>query len=179
MVCNSKQRYLYSSQTRRATMFQSCPPGDGKESLHFLFLGSAVERSILDKQSVSSITPPCFCCFFVFFSANPKYVGSNPPVPAFLLLFFSAVLLYCCCCTVVNTWWVRGLLVDGFSAVYVLYLCTIRRTAAVQSERVGGLIGTSTTHVAHHSENPRQASYRETSSCAQPIHRLTCLRVEA
>ena len=33
---NAKQRYLYSSQTRRATTFQSFPPGDGKESLHFL-----------------------------------------------------------------------------------------------------------------------------------------------
>ena len=91
---------------------------------------------------------------------NPKCVGSNPPVLVFLLLFFSAVLLYCCC-TVVHTWWVRGLVVvDGF-------ICCVLCFTVVHTHRgwMGGLIGTSTTHVAHHSENPRQASYCETSSC--------------
>ena len=71
--------------------------------------GSAVDRSILDKQSVSS-NPPVFAfllfCFFFFL----LYVSSNPPVSA----FFFFLLLYCCC-TVVHTWWVRGLLlVDEF-----------------------------------------------------------------
>ena len=40
------------SQSRRATIFQSWPPVDGKLSLH-VHVGSTVERSILDKQSVS------------------------------------------------------------------------------------------------------------------------------
>ena len=35
-AANTNQRYMYSSQTRRATAFQSCPPGNGKESLRFL-----------------------------------------------------------------------------------------------------------------------------------------------
>ena len=60
--------------------------------------GSAVERSILDEQSVSS----------------------NPPVYAFWLLFFSAVLL--CCCNIVHTWWVMGgLLVGGWYYYCLLY----------------------------------------------------------
>ena len=93
---NAKQRYLYNSQTRRATTFQSCPPGDGKESLHFLFFfGSAVERSIPDKQCVSSNTPPCLCCFFSFsFLLTPSMLVQIPLSLLFCYHFF--LLLYCC-----------------------------------------------------------------------------------
>ena len=124
LATNTKQRYLYSSQTRRATTFQSYPPGDGKESLPFLLVQRQSARFWTSRASVQ--IPHPVCCFFPVLSSaklNPKYVSSNPPVPAFLLLFFHAVLLHCCC-TVVHTWWVRGWLVDGFFCCAMLYCCT-------------------------------------------------------
>ena len=65
-------------------------------------------------------------------------------------------------------WWIF------FSAVYCALLLLY-----THGGWVGGLIGTSTTHVADHSENPRQASYRKTSINSCPAYTLTCLRVEA
>ena len=46
--------------------------------------GAAVDRSILDKQDVSSIFHPVAAVWlFFFFSANPKVVSLNTPVPLF------------------------------------------------------------------------------------------------
>ena len=114
------------SQIQRATTFLCCPPGYGNQLLHFI-LGSAVERSILDKHSVSS-NPPVHACFF-FFLLLLRFFFSCTRVQIHLSASqFDIFLLSCCtneycCCTVVHTWWVRGCWWwKSFSAVYCALL---------------------------------------------------------
>ena len=61
--------------------------------------GSALEPSILDKQTVSSNTR--LCCFRLF--CFPAVCWLEFSCPCIFYLFFSAVLLYYCCCTIVRT----------------------------------------------------------------------------
>ena len=104
-----------ASQPNSASDDFSKLPSRRRQVITTFHFGSAVERSILDKQSVSSPPPvsAILLFLFVFFSA----VGNFIPLPAFCFHIF---LLYCCtyeycCCTVLRTWWVRGLLlVDEF-----------------------------------------------------------------
>ena len=95
-----------------------------KNEKHFLLAqrSCVIERSILDKQSVSS----------------------NPPVSAFFV-FFSAVvpvLLYCCCTIdIVHTWWFCGLLVDGcFCCVSCCFTAVLRTTVLLSTGWVDGSV---------------------------------------
>ena len=121
LATNTKQRYLYSSQTRRATTFQSCPPGDGKESRQLLLAQRQSARFWTERQfKYPSLSAVFYVSFF--FLLTPIMVVKTPLSSAFLLLFFSALLLHCLmyCCT---QWWIRGLLMlDGF------FYCVLRFT---------------------------------------------------
>ena len=86
----------------------------------FLF-GSAVECSILEKESVSSNPPVSAFLFFFFFG---MYVTSNPRLCFFAFCFCccTVVLLLYCCTYMVGSWVVvRG---------WVFLLCTLCFTAA-------------------------------------------------
>ena len=80
-------------------------------------LGSAVERTILDKQSVSS----------------------NPPVSAFMLFFSAtAVLLLYDCTHMVGSWFVGWWM--GFSAVYCCALLLLYYVLLYYSCSTGGWV---------------------------------------
>ena len=132
---------------------------------HYIFFwlsGRALDSGQAERQTVQ-IPHPAACYFVV-------------QIPLSLLFCFCFFVLYCCTAVVVllythsglvGCWWM------GFSAVYCVLLLLY-----THGGWVSGLIGTSTTHVAHHSETLEKLRIVK-PVVAQPIHRLTCLRVEA